>query len=161
MNNIENRLNELGEELPAAPPPVACYRPFVTSGDLINLSGQLPFDKDGRLAVTGRLGAEIDIETGRKAARLCAINLLSQLRVALNGDWNLLERVVKLGGFVNSVPEFNDQPSVVNGASEFLLDVMGERGLHARTAVGVCSLPLGAAVEVDAIFQVKRTGSNH
>lgn len=154
LNNIEKRLRELGEELPQAPAPVACYAPYIVSGMLVHISGQLPLDANGKLVAIGKLGKQLDIEAGRSAARLCAINLLSQLRIAVDGDWNRVEKPLKLAGFVNSTPEFTNQPAVINGASEFLIKVMGEQGIHARTAVGVNSLPLGAAVEIDAIFQL-------
>lgn len=154
LNNIEKRLRELGEELPRAPAPVACYASYIVSETLVYISGQLPLDANGKLMAIGKLGKQLNIEAGRAAARLCAINLLSQLQAAVGNDWNRVEKPLKLGGFVNSTPEFTNQPVVINGASEFLIEVMGERGMHARTAVGVNSLPLGAAVEIDAIFQL-------
>ena len=145
---IESRLKELGIELPEAAAPVASYVPVVTLGNLAHVSGQLPFI-DGEL-VTGRLGEDVDLELGMRAARACALMILAQLKAAL-GSLDKVERIVKLGGFVNSAGHFTDQPKVVNGASDLMVDVFGEAGKHARSAVGVPVLPLGAAVEIDAV----------
>ena len=145
---IDDRLKELGIELPQAAAPVASYVPVVTLGSLAHVSGQLPFI-DGEL-VTGRLGEDVEIEFGIRAARACGLMILAQLKAAL-GSLDKVERVVKLGGFVNSHGAFTDQPKVVNGASDLMVDVFGEAGKHARSAVGVPVLPLGAAVEVDAV----------
>ena len=148
---IEARLKKLGIELPRAAAPVASYVPVVTLGNLAHVSGQLPF-VDGEL-VTGRLGEDVEIELGIRAARACGLMILAQLKAAL-GSLDKVERIVKLGGFVNSHGAFTDQPKVVNGASDLMVDVFGEAGKHARSAVGVPVLPLGAAVEVDAIVSL-------
>jgi len=146
--SIEARLQELGIVLPEAAAPVASYVPAVVQGGFAHVSGQLPFI-DGEL-VTGRLGEDISVEAGTAAARACGLMILAQLKAA--GVLEKVERVVKLGGFVSSTAEFTDQPKVINGASDLMLDVFGEIGKHARAAVGVPALPLGAAVEVDAII---------
>ena len=147
--SIDARLTELGITLPEAAAPVASYVPVVVSGGMAFVSGQLPF-VDGKL-VTGRLGEDVSLEDGQAAARACGLMILAQLKAALI-PLDKVERVVKLGGFVNSTPDFTDQPKVVNGASDLMADVFGEAGKHARAAVGVPSLPLGAAVEVDAVI---------
>lgn len=146
--SIEARLQELGIVLPEAAAPVASYVPVVVQGGFAHVSGQLPF-VDGEL-VTGRLGDDVSLEEGAAAARACGLMILAQLKAA--GVLDRVERVVKLGGFVNSTTEFTDQPKVINGASDLMLDVFGEVGKHARAAVGVPALPLGAAVEVDAVI---------
>lgn len=146
--SIEARLQELGIVLPEAAAPVASYVPVVVQGGFAHVSGQLPLI-DGEL-VTGRLGEDISVEAGTAAARACGLMILAQLKAA--GVLEKVERVVKLGGFVSSTAEFTDQPKVINGASDLMLDVFGEIGKHARAAVGVPALPLGAAVEVDAII---------
>lgn len=146
--SIEARLQELGIVLPEAAAPVASYVPVVVQGGFAHVSGQLPFI-DGEL-VTGRLGEDISVGAGTAAARACGLMILAQLKAA--GVLEKVERVVKLGGFVSSTAEFTDQPKVINGASDLMLDVFGEIGKHARAAVGVPALPLGAAVEVDAII---------
>ena len=150
--SIENRLAELGIVLPAAAAPVAAYVPVVVTGNLAHVSGQLPF-VDGQL-VTGRLGEDVSLERGAAAARACGLMILAQLQAAL-GSLDRVERIVKLGAFVNSAATFTDQPKVANGASELMAEVFGEAGKHARSAVGVPVLPLGAAVEVDAIVALK------
>jgi len=150
--SLSDRLAELGITLPAAAAPVAAYVPVVVTGNLAHVSGQLPFI-DGRL-VTGRLGEDISAEQGYAAARACGLMILAQLEAAL-GSLDRVEQVVKLGAFVNSAAEFTDQPKVANGASELMAEVFGEAGKHARSAVGVPVLPLGAAVEVDAIVALK------
>ncbi len=152
MQSIERRLTELGVTLPEAPPPVATYVPYVISSDMVYVSGQLSACGDERIA--GRLGEAVDVETGRLAARLCAINLLAHLKNACDGDLERLVRIVKLTGFVNSIPDFGDQPAVVSGASDFLVELLGSRGQHARSAVGVAALPFGIAVEIEGIFQI-------
>ncbi len=144
----QDRLAELGIELPAAAAPVAAYVPVVVAGNLAHVSGQLPF-VDGQL-VKGRLGEDVSLEQGTAAARACGLMILAQLQAAL-GSLDRVERIVKLGAFINSAPTFTDQPKVANGASELMAEVFGEAGKHARSAVGVPVLPLGAAVEVDAI----------
>lgn len=149
--SFDAKLAELGIVLPEPAAPVAAYVPVVVHGGLAHVSGQLPFI-DGRL-VTGRLGEDVSLEDGAAAARACGLMLLAQLRARL-GSLDRVVQVVKLGGFVNSAGSFTDQPQVVNGASQLMQDVFGAAGRHARSAVGVPVLPLGAAVEVDAIFAV-------
>ena len=151
--SIENRLAELGITLPQPAAPVAAYVPTVESNGQLHISGQISFAEDGSL-IQGRLGENFDLEAGQKAARRCGIMLLAQIRAAL-GSLDRVERVVKLGVFVNSAPSFTDQPKVANGASELMQEVFGEAGRHAPSAVGVAVLPLGVAVEVDAIVAVK------
>ena len=152
MSNLEMKLNKMGIILPNAPPPAANYLPFVKVDKIVYVSGQISADS-GTL-IKGLLGDNMTIEEGKFAAKQCAINLLTQVKMACGGDLDRLERVVKLGGFVNSTSLFWDQPSVINGASDFLVDLLGEKGRHTRTAVGA-TLPLGVAVEIDGIFQVK------
>lgn len=151
-NAIESRLTELGLTLPQAAAPIAAYVPAVEAGGLLHISGQLPF-KDGAV-VTGRIGDEQDTAYGAEAARLCALMLIAQMKVAL-GDLDRVARIVKLGVFVASTPDFTDQPLVANGASELMQDVFGDAGRHARSAVGVAALPRGAAVEIDALVEVR------
>jgi enamine deaminase RidA (YjgF/YER057c/UK114 family) len=148
---IETRLADLGITLPAAAAPVAAYVPVVVAGGLAHVSGQLPFI-DGQL-VTGRLGEDVALERGQAAARACGLMLLAQLKAA--GLLDRVEQVVKLGAFVSSAADFTDQPKVANGASELMVEVFGDAGRHARSAVGVPALPLGAAVEVDAVFAIR------
>ncbi len=150
--SIDARLAELGLELPQAAAPVAAYVPTVLAGGLLHVSGQLPFI-DGAL-VTGRLGEDVSLEQGAAAAKACALMLLAQAEAAL-GSLDRIEQVVKLGAFINSTGDFTDQPKVANGASELMQAVFGDAGRHARSAVGVPVLPLGAAVEIDAIFAVR------
>jgi len=152
-SNIQQRLLELGVALPAAPAPAANYVPAVRSGNLLFIAGQVPL-QDGQAQFIGQLGAGLGIEQGRQAARLCAINVLAQVAKALDGDLDRVVRCVRVGGFVNAVPEFTDHPVVINGASDFFVSVFGEAGKHARTAVGAGSLPRGVAVEVEAVFEV-------
>jgi enamine deaminase RidA (YjgF/YER057c/UK114 family) len=149
---IEARLAALGLTLPEPAAPVAAYVPVVVAGGLAHVSGQLPF-VSGQL-VTGRLGEDVSLEEGTLAAQACGVMILAQLKKAL-GSLDRVERIVKLGGFVNSTATFTDQPKVINGASELMAAVFGEAGQHARSAVGVPVLPLGAAVEVDAIVAVR------
>ena len=151
--SIDNRLAELGIDLPQPAAPVASYVPAVEQGGLLHISGQISFAEDGNLIV-GRLGEDMNLERGIEAARRCGIMLLAQMKAAL-GSLDRVERVVKLGVFVNSAALFTDQPKVANGASELMQLVFGEAGRHARSAVGVAVLPLGVAVEVDAIVAVK------
>lgn len=150
---IEARLAELGVSLPDAPAPAANYVPFVQVGDLVFVSGQISQDANG--LIKGRLGADMDAVAGAAAARRCGISLLAQARAACGGDLDRLVRVVKLTGFVNSTADFTEQPKVINGCSDFLVEVLGEAGRHSRSAVGAPALPLGVAVEIEAIFQVK------
>lgn len=147
--SFEARLAELGIELPETSPPLASYVPVMVQGNLAFVSGQLPFI-DGEL-VTGTLGKDVDLDRAQAAARACGLMILAQLRTAI-GSLDKVERIVKLGGFVASTPEFTDQHKVVNGASDLMFEVFGEAGRHARAAVGVPSLPVGAAVEVDAVI---------
>ena len=152
MTDIASRLSELGIELPEPAAPVAAYVPTVLAGNLLHISGQVSFE-GGRL-MTGRLGEDRDLDYGQRAARACGLMLLAQMQRAL-GSLDRVERVVTLGVFVTSAGGFADQPKVANGASELMEQVFGEAGRHARSAVGVPVLPLGAAVEIDAIVQVK------
>ena len=152
--SIDQRLAELGITLPQPAAPVAAYVPAVEIGGLLHISGQISFAEDGSL-ITGRLGDDVDLDGGIAAARRCGIMLLAQIKAAL-GSLDRVERIVKLGVFVNSSPDFTDQPKVANGASELMQEVFGEPGRHARSAVGVAVLPLGVAVEVDAIVAVRR-----
>lgn len=151
----EARLKAQGIVLPRPAAPVANYLPFVITGNLLVISGQLPFDADGKLlpAHKGKLGQDIFNEAGQEAARLCAINILAQAREAL-GTLNRIQRCVRLGGFVNVDPGFSNIPAIINGASDLMVAVLGEKGKHARAAVGVANLPLDAAVEVDAMFEI-------
>ncbi len=153
MSIIENRLKDLGVSLPEAAAPAANYVPFVKTGNQLYISGQLPM-MDGKIQVTGKLGADVDLESGKSAARFCAINLLAQAKAA-TGNLDKVTRLVKIVGFVNSTDEFTDQPQVINGASDFLVEAMGDKGRHARSAVSAASLPFGVAVEIDAIFEIE------
>jgi enamine deaminase RidA (YjgF/YER057c/UK114 family) len=153
MGRYETKLAELGVTLPDAPAPAANYVPFVIVGDLVHVSGQISNGPQGQ--IKGRLGDSMSIEEGAAAARACAISLLAQVKAACGGELDRLVRVVKLVGFVNSTPDFTDQPKVVNGASDFMVAALGDAGRHARSAVGVASLPFGVAVEVEGIFQIR------
>jgi enamine deaminase RidA (YjgF/YER057c/UK114 family) len=144
----------MGIALPTPAKPVANYVAYTVSGNLVFISGQVPYGPDG-LEYQGKVGADLTTEDGVAAARLCAINILAQLRAALDGDLERVVRCLKLGGFVNTVPDFADHPAVINGASNLMVEVLGDRGRHARFAVGAGSLPLNVAVEVDAIFEVR------
>ncbi|MCO4823973.1 RidA family protein [Amylibacter sp.] len=148
----ETRLNEMGHTVPDAPAPAANYVPYVIVGDMVYVSGQIAKDSDG--LIVGKLGDDMDIAGGQSAAQVCALNLIAQLKAACGGDLDRLKRVVKLGGFVNATPDFVDHPAVINGASDFVGEVFGEAGAHARAAVGCSSLPFGVAVEVEGIFQI-------
>lgn len=153
MHPFEARLAELGVTLPDAPAPAANYVPFVVaSGGLVHVSGQISQNSQG--FIKGRLGADLSVEDGAAAARACAISLLAQLKKACEGDFSRVKRAVKLVGFVNSTPDFTDQPKVINGASDFLVAVMGDAGRHARSAVSAASLPFGVAVEIEGIFEI-------
>ncbi len=151
--SIDQRLAELGLTLPQPAAPVASYVPAVLTGNLLHLSGQISFAEDGNL-ITGRLGETMDLEAGQAAARQCGLMVLAQVKAAL-GSLDRVARIVKLGVFVNSAADFTDQPKVANGASDLMQQVFGEAGRHARAAVGVSALPLGVAVEVDAIIEVR------
>jgi enamine deaminase RidA (YjgF/YER057c/UK114 family) len=149
---IDRRLAELGVALPSPAAPVANYVPFVVAGNLLFVSGQVPFE-DGKIAIAGKVGDAVSLEEGKRAARICAINILAQAKVAL-GDLDRVRRCVKLGGFVASSPGFTQHPAVINGASDLMVEVLGDAGRHARFAVGAPALPLDAAVEVDAVFEI-------
>ncbi|MBL3564656.1 RidA family protein [Rhodovulum sulfidophilum] len=148
----EARLAELGVTLPDAPAPAANYVPYVISGNLVFVSGQVSA-ADGAL-IPGKLGADLDVAAGAAAARACAISLLAQVKAACGGDLDRLVRVVKLTGFVNSTPDFGDQPKVINGASDFFVEALGDAGRHSRSAVSAASLPFGVAVEIEGIFEI-------
>ena len=152
--DIDTRLGELGIELPDAPTPAANYVPFVVTGNLVFVAGQVTV-WNGEIRFKGRLGDDIDVDEGYRAARLCGLNLIAQAKEAAGGDLDRVKRVVKLGGFVNSTADFTDQPKVVNGASDLMAEVFGDAGKHARFAVGAVSLPLGVAVEVDGVFELR------
>lgn len=153
MSAVETRLAELGLTLPDAPAPAANYVPYVRSGNLLHVSGQISQDANG--LIKGKLGAGLGVEDGAAAARRCALSLLAQVKAACGGDLGKLTRVVKLTGFVNSTADFTDQPKVINGASDLMVELLGEAGRHARSAVSAASLPLGVAVEIDGVFEVK------
>jgi enamine deaminase RidA (YjgF/YER057c/UK114 family) len=152
MHPIDQKLAELGLTLPDAPPPAANYVPWVIAGGLIHISGQI--SQHGGSLIKGRLGADFDVAEGAQAARCCAISILAQAKAAVGGDWSKVKRLVRLGGFVCSTEDFIDQPKVINGASDLMVEVLGEAGRHARAAVSVPSLPLGVAVEIDAVFEL-------
>lgn len=151
-SEIENRLSELGIELPSPPAPAANYVPYTIAGNILTISGQIPMGANG-IEYVGKLGDTADVAMGQAAARLCAINILAQAKAAL-GDLSRIRQVMKIQGFVNATPDFGDHPAVVNGASDLLADVLGEAGKHARAAVGMSSLPFGVAVEVDATMEI-------
>ena len=150
--SIAAKLESLGVTLPDAPAPAANYVPFVRVGNIVYVSGQISKDSD---LITGKLGDDMDVEAGAAAARVCAINLLAQVKAACGGDIEKLVRVIKLTGFVNSTADFTAQPQVINGASDFLVEALGDAGRHSRSAVSAVSLPLGVAVEIEGIFEVQ------
>jgi enamine deaminase RidA (YjgF/YER057c/UK114 family) len=150
--SISQRLADAGITLPEANAPAANYVPFVRQGNLLFVSGQIPI-RDGAF-VTGKLGDTFSVEEGQAAAKLCALSLLAQVNAACGGDMDQLKRVVKLTGFVNSTPDFTQQPQVINGASDFLVEALGDAGRHSRSAVSAASLPLGVAVEIEGIFEL-------
>ncbi|THH37008.1 RidA family protein [Aliishimia ponticola] len=151
--SISARLAEKGIDLPDASAPAANYVPYVQVGDILYVSGQISMNADG--LVTGKVGADLTVEEGAAAAKLCGLSLLAQVKAACGGDMDRLVRVVKLTGFVNSTPDFTDQPKVINGCSDFLVEALGDGGRHARSAVSAGALPLGVAVEIEGIFQIK------
>ena len=153
MSNFETRLAEMGVTLPDAPAPAANYVPFVVVGDIVYVSGQISSNESG--LITGKLGADMSTEEGAAAARRCAISLLAQVKAACGGNLDRLVRVVKLTGFVNSTADYTEQPKVVNGASDFLVEALGDAGRHSRSAVSAAALPLGVAIEIEGIFQIK------
>jgi enamine deaminase RidA (YjgF/YER057c/UK114 family) len=153
MTSFDQRLASLQITLPTPPQAVANYVPYVIAGNLVIISGQLPL-KEGKVAFKGKVGQDLSLEEGQAAARLCAINILTQLKMACDGDLARVKRCVRLGGFVNCGAEFIEHPQVINGASDLMVDVFGDIGRHARAAVGVNALPLGAAVEVEATFLI-------
>lgn len=150
---IDARLEELGISLPEPAAPAGSYVPYVVTGNLVVISGQITL-QDGQVVHVGKLGADMDVDTGYAAAKVCAINLLAQLKAACGGDLDRVKRVVRLGGFVNATPDFSDHPKVINGASDLMKEVFGDAGQHARAAVGCVSLPLGVSVEVEGIFEI-------
>ena len=150
---IENKLKELNIELPNAPDPVGAYVAFKKIGNLLFISGQLPISKDGKI-IKGKIGAGLNLEDGQRASKLCVINILAQVKKALNGDLNKIKSCIKITGYINSTDDYKDQPKIINPASETLSNVLGNSGKHARVAVSSNSLPLGAAVEIDAIFEI-------
>ncbi len=153
MNQITNKIKELNITIPDAPSPVGAYVAFKKIKNLLFISGQLPIDLDGKI-IKGKIGKDLNLQDGQKAAKLCAINILAQVKKATDGDFNKIKNCIKITGFVNSSDDFFDQPKVINPASEILSTVFGENGKHTRAAVSTNSLPLGAAVEIDAIFEI-------
>ena len=154
MSQTASKLAELGLTLPTPAAPVANYVGYTVSGKTVYISGQLPF-QDGKLTCVGKLGAGVSLEEGYAAGRQCGLNILAHLKAACGGDLDRVARVLRLGGFVNSTPDFTDAPKCVNGASDLMVAVFGEAGRHARAAVGAASLPAGAAVEVEAVIELK------
>ena len=154
MGAINDKLKSLGIEIPPPAPPAANYVPYCISGNLIFVSGQLPM-ASGAVVYSGKLGADVSEQDGVDAAKLCAVNIIAQLEAATGGDLDRITRIVKLGGFVNAIPEFTDHPKIINGASNFFLEVFGEIGKHSRFAMGAGSLPLNVAVEIEAIAEFK------
>ena len=152
--NITNKLTELNIQLPEAPSPVGAYVAFKKINNFLFISGQLPISSDGKI-IKGKVGKDLSLEEGQKASKLCVINILAQVKKAMNGDLDKVNNCIKITGFVNSSDDFIDQPKVINPASETLSAVFGDKGKHTRAAVSTNSLPLGAAVEIDAIFEIK------
>ena len=151
--NIDDKLKELNIQLPKAPDPVGAYVAYKTVGKLLFISGQLPIDNNGKI-IKGKIGKNLTLDDGQKASKLCVTNILAQAKKAMNGDLNKIKNCIKITGFVNSTDDFTDQPKVINPASETLSTVFGDRGKHTRAAVSTNSLPLGVAVEIDAIFEI-------
>jgi len=150
---VDAKLSELGITLPTPAMPVANYVPFVVTGNLVSISGQIPMGPDG-LAFVGKVGAEVSEDDAKAAARLCALNLIAQMKAATDGDLDRVVRIVKLGAFVNCVDGFGGQPGVINAASDIMVDVFGDKGRHSRSAVGTNSLPLNVPVEIDALVEI-------
>jgi enamine deaminase RidA (YjgF/YER057c/UK114 family) len=153
--SIDNRLEELGITLPVPAAPVATYVGYVQTGNLVSVSGNLPFDLNGQLLYKGKVGAEISMEDAQLAARQCAINIIAQMKDACDGNLDRVKRVVRLGGFVNCTDGYENQPFVINGASDLMVEVFGDKGRHSRAAVGTNALPLGTSVEVDCMFEIE------
>lgn len=153
VGTINARLEELGITLPKPPAPVASYVPFTIQDRTVYVSGQVPLSEDG-LQFVGKVGAEISVDQAQQAARLCALNILAHVQTACGGDLDRITQCLKIGGFVNAVPDFKQHPQVINGASDLLVDILGERGKHARFAVGSASLPANVSVEVDGLFEL-------
>ncbi len=151
---IDARLRDLKIKLPTPSAPVANYMPYVVAGNLVFVSGQIPMGFNG-IEFDGKVGADMSVEDGQKAARLCGLNLIAQLREACSGNLDRVTRVVKLGGFVNCTETFSQQPQVINGASDLMVEIFGDAGRHSRSAVGVSNLPMNVAVEVDGIFEIR------
>jgi enamine deaminase RidA (YjgF/YER057c/UK114 family) len=158
MSRVSQRLSELGVQLPPAAPAVANYLPFTRSGNLVHIAGQLP--KLGDTMVKGKLGAGLSVEEGSAAAKMCILNFLAQAQAAAGGNLDRVKSVAKINVFVNSAPEFESHPMVANGASDFLVEVLGDHGRHARSAVGVAALPFGVAVEIDGVIELVDEKSN-
>ena len=154
MGQIDERLETLGVEIPTPAVPVANYVAWVRTGNLVFTAGQVTV-KDGEFLYQGKVGGEVSVDDAKEAAKLCAINIIAQLKQACDGDLDRVKRIVKLVGFVNGVPEFTDHPTVINGASDFMVEVFGDKGKHARSAVGAGSLPLNVAVEVEAVAEIE------
>lgn len=154
MSDVDAKLNDLGLRLPESAPPLFNYVPYVTAGNMVFVAGQVPIG--GPREYKGKVGVNVDMDTAQEAAQQCALNILTQVRDSVDGDWNRVVRCVKLGGFVNCGPDFEDQSLVINGASDLMVAALGEeKGKHARFAVGAPSLPAGFAVEIDAVFEIK------
>ena len=156
--NIQTKLDAMGLSLPKASPPLGAYAPYVQTGALLMISGQGPISASG-VAITGRLGADLEIEDGNRAAQICGLNIVAWLNTALDGDFARLKRIVRLNGFVNSTDDFTHHPAVINGASDLMYDLFDARGVHSRVAVGVAALPMGWAVEIDAIVEIEGTAA--
>jgi enamine deaminase RidA (YjgF/YER057c/UK114 family) len=152
--SIERKLANMGLTLPTPAIPVANYVPFVRNGNMLVVSGQLCFDTEGKLVAKGQLGGSVSVENGQKAARACALNLLAQVKTAI-GDLDKVQRVIRLGGFINSATGFTEGPKVMNGASDLVVEIFGEKGRHARSTIGVSALPADAAVEVEGLFEIE------
>ena len=150
----KENLKNLGITLPTPVAPVANYVTYVRTGNILSVSGQLPLDNDGKLPYLGKVGQEVSAEDANKAARLCAINIISQINDALDGDLDRVTRIIKLGAFVNCTDSFPGQPAIVNGASDLMVEVFGDKGKHSRSAVGTNALPLNVPVEIDALIEI-------